>query len=166
MKDRIALGQITSAVGIKGEVRVYPYTDYMERFSEIKKLQVESKTYAVERVSYRKNMVILKLEGVNDRNLAEEQKGKMLYLNKEDMWKMPEDTYFISDLIGLTVQKESGEKIGRITDVIQNTAQDIYEIEMENGNQFLLPAVKEFILSVNIEEKMMVVRLIEGLVEL
>ncbi|MEA4987983.1 MAG: ribosome maturation factor RimM, partial [Anaerovorax sp.] len=109
MKDRITLGQITSAVGIKGEIRVYPYTDYMERFSEIKKLLVEEKEYVIERVSYRKNMVILKLKGIEDRNLAEEQKGKKLYLNKEDMWEMPEDTYFVSDLLGLTVLSESNE---------------------------------------------------------
>ncbi|WP_206458992.1 ribosome maturation factor RimM [Anaerovorax sp. IOR16] len=166
MKDRITLGQITSAVGIKGEMRVYPYTDYMERFSEIEKLQIEEKEYAIERVSYRKNMVILKLKGIEDRNLAEEQKGKKLYLNKEDMWEIPEDTYFVFDLLGLTVLNESNETIGVVTDVIQNSAQDIYQIKMKNGKQFLLPAVKEFILSVNIEEKTMIVRLIEGLVEL
>lgn len=166
MKDRITLGQITSAVGIKGEMRVYPYTDYMERFSEIEKLQIEEKEYAIERVSYRKNMVILKLKGIEDRNLAEEQKGKNLYLNKEDMWEIPEDTYFVFDLLGLTVLNESNETIGVVTDVIQNSAQDIYQIKMQNGKQFLLPAVKEFILSVNIEEKTMIVRLIEGLVEL
>lgn len=165
MKDRITLGKITSAVGIKGEVRVYPYTDYIERFSEIKELQVESTVHKIERVSYRKNMVVLKLEGIDYRNLAEEQKGKKLYLNKEDMWEIPEDTYFVADLLGLNVLNEEGEHIGILTDVIQNSAQDIYEIQMENKKKFLLPAVKEFVLSINIEGKNMVVRLIEGLVE-
>jgi len=166
MKDRITLGQITSAVGIKGEVRVFPYTDSMERFSQIKTLQIEEQEYTIERVSYRKNMVVLKLEGITDRNLAEQQKGKKLYLNKEDMWEIPEDTYFVSDLLGMTVFNEKGETIGTLVDVVQNSAQDLYQVETQSGYRFLIPAVKEFILSVCIEEKTMMVRLIEGLVEL
>ncbi len=166
MKDRIALGQITSAVGIKGEVKVYPYTDIIERFSQIETLQIEELEYKIERVSYRNNMVVLKLEGISDRNLAELQKGKKLYLDKELMWEVPEDTYFISELIGIKVFTEDGEPLGTLTDVIQNSTQDLYQITTASGKQFLLPAVKEFVRSVCIEEKTMTVRLIEGLVEL
>ncbi|MBR7148854.1 MAG: 16S rRNA processing protein RimM [Firmicutes bacterium] len=164
--EKIKLGQIVTAVGIKGEVKVYPYTDIPERFEEIDSLMIESKNAKINGVRYMKNMVILRLEGVDDRNAAEALRGKNLYIDRKDMWEMPEDTYLVKDLLGMTVMDPEGNRIGKLVDVIQNSAQDLYEIEREDGKKFLLPAVGEFVQTVNLNKRIMIVRLIEGLVEL
>ena len=161
--DRIKIGQITNAVGIKGELRVYPYTDTPRRFSELKRLYVEEEIRAVTGVRYMKNLAVLSLEGVKTRNDAEALKGRNLYINREDMWELEEDAYLIKDLLGLDVYGRDGSRIGRLERVVQNSSQDLYEIEEEDGSRFLLPAVKEFILDVDLEAGRMTVKLIEGL---
>ena len=164
--EKIKLGQIVTAVGIKGEVKVYPYTDIPERFEEIDSLMIESKTAKINGVRYMKNMVILRLEGVDDRNAAEALRGKNLFIDRKDMWEMPEDTYLVKDLLGMTVMDPEGNRVGKLVNVLQNSAQDLYEIEKEAGKTFLLPAVGEFVQTVNLNKRIMIVRLIEGLVEL
>lgn len=164
--EKIKVGQIVTAVGIKGEVKVYPYTDTPQRFAEIDELLMESKPVKIQSVRFMKNMAILKLSGVDDRNGAEALRGKDLYIDREDMWEMPEDTYLIRDLLGINVIDDKGSPVGRLTDVIQNSSQDLYEIEMEDGRRFLLPAVGQFVRTVDLKKRIMVVRLIEGLVEL
>lgn len=166
MKEKITVGKITSAVGIKGELRVYPYTDVPERFSEIKTIQIEQELYQIEKVSYRKGMVVLKVRGIEDRTAAELQRDKKLYIDKEELWEIPEDTYFVSDLLGCAVYNEDGMQIGILSDVIQNSAQDLYEIKTAEDKTFLIPAVKEFILDVDIAKRKIIVHLIEGLVQL
>lgn len=161
------LGQITSAVGLKGEVKVYPLTDYIERFSELKQVLVEDEIFTIEKVRYQPNMAIIKFLGIDDRNAAEKLKNLYLNIKREDARELPEDTYYISDLIGLSVITEMNEKIGELLNVIQNTAQDLYEIKTTNESdiedKFYLPAVEEFILDINMEKREMIVRIPEGL---
>lgn len=164
--ESVKVGIITAPVGIKGEVRVYPYTDELTRFSDVKNLNVGTESHAVENVRYYKKMVILKLSDVNDRSRAEALRGKELFLEKQFLWDVPEDTYFVKDLVGIQVYLEDGNSIGTLTEVLKGNAQDLYEITTESGKAFLLPAVKEFVLNVDIKKKEMTVRLIEGLAEL
>ena len=164
--DSVKLGKITAPVGIKGEVRVYPYTDEPTRFSSIEKLDADGVSFDVEKVRYLKNMVILKLSGIDSRNDAEQMRGKELSMEKEMLWDIPEDTYFVKDLLGCIATSEDGTFIGTLSDVIKNNAQDLYEITKEDGNTFLLPAVKEFVLCVDTQSKKITVRLVEGLTDL
>lgn len=162
--DKIKLGKITAPQGVKGEFRVFPYTDEITRFSEIPYVLIDGLKHKISKARYQKNLVVLKVEGVEDRNAAEALRGKELLLNREDMWVQPENTYFIEDLIGMTiVSDEDGKEIGKLVKVIQNSSQDVYEINTGNGS-FLLPAVKEFIKSVDVENKLMKVHLIEGFI--
>ena len=163
--DKIKIGQVVNVVGLKGELKVYHYTDYKERFEELSKIYLDQAVCQIAGVRYMKDMVILKLEGINDRTAAEAQKGKDLFIDKDDVRVLTEDTYYIFDLIGLKVVLENGDMIGTLCDVIQNSAQDLYEIEMENKKKFLLPAVEEFILKIDMSSRTMTVRLIEGLIE-
>lgn len=164
--EQIKIGQITNAVGIKGELRVYPYVEDPQRFSDIKKIYVEKNIHAVTGVRYMKNMVVLRLEGVVTRNDAEALKGKNLFINKEDLWEMDDDTYLVEDLKGMEVVTEDGTAVGTLARVVMNPAHSLYEIETPGGKTFLLPAVKEFILNVDTQSRKMTVKLIEGLVEL
>jgi len=165
MLKRFKLGQIVNAVGLKGESKVYPYTDYKERFEELDSLYIENTVYKIEKVRYMGEMAIIKFAGVSDRNAAEALKGKYLYIDRENARKLGEDEYFVPDLIGLQVKDEAGENIGELCDVIQNSAQDVYEIKMPDGKTFMIPAVGEFILKVDMDNREMVVRLIEGMIE-
>ena len=161
--DTIKLGKITAPQGIKGEVRVYPYTDELTRFSEIEAVLLDGQKRKIQNARYMKNMAVLKLEGVDDRNMAESLRNKDLLLAKEDLWEQPEDTYFIDDLVGCTVVSEDGDSVGALKSIISRPAQDLYEIERADGSTFLLPAVKEFIKNVDLDNKTITIHLINGL---
>lgn len=164
--EKYKIGKIVNAVGLKGEVRVYNYSDYKERFSEIDTVFVEDKKYTILNARYMKDVAVLKLEGVEDRNGAEALKEKDLYITEDMLRVLPEDTYYIKDLVGLKVIDDQGEYLGILSDVYQNRAQDLYEIELENKKKILLPAVEEFVLDINMKERTMKVKLIDGLLDL
>jgi len=161
--DTIKLGKITAPQGIKGEVRVYPYTDELTRFSEIEAVLLDGQKRKIQNARYMKNMAVLKLEGVDDRNMAESLRNKELLLAKEDLWEQPEDTYFIDDLVGCDVVSEDGDSVGTLKNIISRPAQDLYEIKRADGSTFLLPAVKEFIKNVDLDNKTIIIHLINGL---
>ena len=164
--ERIKLGQVTAPVGIKGEIRVYPYLE-QTRFSALKRVLVEgSGVRKIEKLRPDKNLLVMKLEGVTDRNAAELLRGKLIYLPENDELDLGEDTYLVDDLTGMQVQGEDGAAIGVLKAVHSRPAQDLYEIELPDGRTFLLPAVKEFILSVDVEAKKITARLPEGITQL
>ncbi|TCO79016.1 ribosome maturation factor RimM [Marinisporobacter balticus] len=170
MSELLKVGQIVNVQGILGEVRVYPLTDYKERFEELDWVYInenrEEKMY-IEKVRYKNNLVLLKLKGINDRNTAEEYRQKYLMIEKENKRELPEDTYLIVDLIGLRVYSTEEVFIGSIKNVIQNAGHDLYEIaDPKNPKKSIfIPVVGEFIKEVSIEKGFVVVKLIEGLIE-
>lgn len=169
--DEIRLGQITGAVGIKGEVRVYPYSDDKEVFSAIPYVLIGGVKFRITEARYMKNMAVLKLDGITDRTTAERYRGQDLMIARADAPPLPEDTFYVKDLIGLAVIEETRDgslrEIGILSDVVKNSAQDLYEVSPGNGEKpFLIPAVEEFIIRINPEEGRIRVRLIEGLKEL
>ncbi len=161
--DRIKVGKIVSAVGIRGEVKVYPYTDYPERFEELQGVFAEDDWMEIEKVRYQKNMAVIKFAGIDDRNAAEAVRDRFLTIEKKDLRPLGEDEYFIFDLIGLKAQDQDGVLLGTVSDVIQNTAQDLYEITAENGEKYLIPAVREFVTDIDINHGIMKIKPIEGL---
>ena len=176
--EKIKIGKIVNAVALRGEVKVYHYSDYKERFEELDEILVErngAKRHAMERypiegVRYQKDMAILKLKGVNDRNAAEALKDCDVYITEADLRELPEDTFYVRDLIGCRVinegsESENAEEIGTITDVLQNSAQDIYQIKTKSGKEVLIPAVGEFVKEINIGEKTVKVSLIPGFLD-
>jgi 16S rRNA processing protein RimM len=161
--EKINIGKIVNAVGLKGEVKVYSYSGSKERYQERKRIYVENTEHQIEKSRRNKDIVILKLSGINDRGAAEDAKGKDIYINESDLEPLPEGEYYIRDLIGLTVTEDTGNVLGKLSNVIQNSAQDLYEIETPDGKKILIPAVEEFILNIDIENKQIDVKLIEGL---
>lgn len=165
--DSFRLGRVTAPVGIKGEIRVYPYPEYITRFSDIGELFIEGEKErrVVEKCRMDKNMAVLKLSGIDDRNTSELLRGKYISLPKAEI-ELEDNDYFIDDLVGMNVLDESGKKLGILKDVVSNINQDRYLIEGLDGKNFELPAVREFIINVNTSEKTMIVRLIEGITDL
>jgi 16S rRNA processing protein RimM len=151
-------------------VKVYHFSDCKERFEELDEVILErkgkSQTYKIEKVRYQNDMVILKFKGVDDRNAAEALKESDVMITEADLRELPEDTFYVRDLIGCSVfNAETGAEIGTIRDVLQNSAQDIYVIKTAGGKDAMIPAVGDFVDEVNIEERFVKVRLIPGLID-
>ena len=161
--DRIKVGKITTAVGIKGEVKVYPYTDDPERFEELESVYAGDDVMYIDKVRYQKNLVILKFKGVDDRNAAEALRDRYLTIDRSELRELEEDEYFIFDLIGLEAVDQEGNHIGVVSDVIQNTAQDLYEIKKDDGSKYLVPAVYEIVTDIDINSCIMKIDPIDGL---
>ena len=164
--ERIKIGKAVNAVGLKGELKVFHYSDYKERFEELDKVWLGNSLYGIAGVRYWKDIVILKLLGIDDRTEAEKHKGEDVYIDKADVRKLPEGTYHIFDLIGMKVVDEDGAVLGTVSDVIKNSAQDLYEIERNDKGKFLIPAVEEFVRNIDLDGRTITVRLIEGLTDI
>lgn len=164
--EKIKIGRIVNAVALRGEVKVYNYAGYKERYEEVDRIIVDDKAYRIEKVRYQQLMVILKLEGVDDRNGAEALKNKDVFITEDDLLELPEDTFYIRDLIGMTVEDaETEELVGTLKDVLQPSSQDVYVVAREEGSDVMIPAVSEFIKEVNLETRTIRVKLIEGMVD-
>lgn len=164
--NKIKIGKIVNAVGLKGEVKVYNYSDSAEIYEITDSVYVEDSLMDIERVRTQKNMVILKLSDIADRNAAEAAKGKFLYITEEDLPELSEGEYYVRDLIGLSVREENGSVLGYVSDILQNTAQDIIEVERPDGKKILIPKVDEFVLNIDLDNREIHVKLIEGLLDL
>lgn len=168
MQKKLEVGQIVNTFGIKGEVKVVPFTDDIKRFDELKNVYVktkkESKQYKVENVKYHKNMVLIKLEGINNVESAENLRNAFLEIDRKDAIPLEEGTYFIADLIGLEVYTEEGKLLGKVDDIYNTGSNDIYVVKDELGKQILLPGIKEVIKEVLLEQEKIIVHLIPGLI--
>lgn len=169
MEDKLRVGVIASTHGIKGEVKVFPTTDDLNRFKNLKKVLMdtgkEELELEIEGVKFFKKFAILKFKGIDNINDIERYKGKELYVTRENAQRLRRNEYFIADLIGIRVWEETGRYLGVLKDVIETGANDVYEITMEDGRELLIPAIKQCILEVDTEAAKMVVHLLEGLLE-
>ena len=164
------VGVITSTHGVHGEVKVFPTTDDVKRFKRLKEVLLDTgrelKPMEVESVKFFKNMVILKFKGFDNINDIEIYKGKDLLVTRDKAVKLAPNENFIVDLIGLQVVTDEGEDFGVMKDVLQTGANDVYVVEMKNGKEVLLPAIKQCILDVNLDEQKMIVHVMDGLLDL
>ena len=168
MEQFLQVGAITSTHGIRGEVKVFPTTDDVKRFKKLKKVILdtgkEQLPLEIEGVKFFKQFVILKFRGIDNINDIEKYKGKSLLVDREHAVKLKKDEYLIADMIGMDVFTEEGELFGALKDVMETGANDVYIIEMTDGKEVLVPAIKQCILDVDIENRKMVIHLLEGLV--
>lgn len=167
MEDLLQIGVITSTHGIKGEVKVFPTTDDNNRFKQLKECLIEWKGEMIpvkaEGCRFFKNMVILKFEDIDQINDVEKYKQCKLFVDRDHAVKLEKDEYFVADLIGMEVIKEEGSTFGTLTEVIPTGANDVYVVKDENGKEWLLPAIKECILNVDMEERKIIIHLMRGM---
>ena len=167
MEDRFQVGVITSTHGIRGEVKVFPTTDDVRRFKKNMELILdtgkENILLTVESVKFFKQFVILKFKGIDNINDIEKYKTKSLYVTRANAVRLRKDEYFIADLLGIDVWEDNGENLGTLKDVIETGANDVYVITLEDGKELLIPAIKECILEVDIENRKMTVHVMDGL---
>lgn len=169
MQDLYQVGAITQTHGVRGEVKVFPLTDDISRFKNMKNLILDTgkEQIVLEVTSARpqKNLVILKFKDYDNINDVERYKGCGLYVTKENRVKCKKDEYFIADLVGISVITEEGELLGEITDVITTGANDVYAVQTPEGKEVLLPAIKDCILDVDIDKNEMRVHVMPGLLD-
>lgn len=170
MENLLRVGVISSTHGVRGEVKVYPTTDDVNRFKKLKSVILdtgkENITLEIEGVKFFKNMVILKFKGFDNINDIEKYKNKDLLVTRENAVKLKKNEYFIVDIIGSTVFTDEDEELGKLVDVLSTGANDVYVVETKSGKEVLLPSIKECILDVNPEEKKILVHILPGLLDL
>lgn len=167
MEERLKVGIISATHGIHGEVKVFPTTDDANRFRQLKEVILDTGRgdliLEIESVKFFKKFVILKFKGFDDINEIEKYRGKELYVPRSQAVKCKKDEYFIADLLGMKVLLEDDTELGVLRDVIETGANDVYQVQMTDGREVLIPAIRQCILKVDVEAGFMQVHLLDGL---
>ena len=168
MEKQLQVGVISSTHGVRGEVKVFPTTDDVTRFRQLKKVYLdtgrEMLPLEIQNVKFFKQFAILKFKGIDNINDIEKYRGKSLMIDREDAVDLDEDEYFIADMIGMKVYTEDGSEFGTLKDVMETGANDVYIIDSLEHGEVLIPASRECILDVDMDEERMTIHLMEGLV--
>lgn len=162
------VGQIVNTQGLKGEVRVYPYSDDIDRFDDLENFYLGkdlNTVYNVERVRYKGNMVIMKIKNIDTVEAAEKLKNKFMFVSREESRELEEGEYFIADMIGMDVLTVDGEEVGVLKEVLQYAANDVYVIKGKDDREILVPAVMKFVPTIDMEERKMIIDPIKGMLD-
>ncbi|MGN0166769.1 MAG: ribosome maturation factor RimM [Acetatifactor sp.] len=169
MEDFFQVGIITSTHGVRGEVKVFPTTDDARRFKRLKDVIVdtgkEQILMEIEGVKFFKQFVILKFKGIDNINDVEKYRRSSLLVARKNAVRLSRDEYFVADLIGLQVRDEDGSEIGVLRDVMETGANDVYVIDLKDGRELLLPAIKQCVLEVDVEAGFIRIHILEGLLD-
>ncbi len=168
MQEFLEIGQIVNTFGIKGQVKVNPFTDDINRFDKLKMVYIKNKLknqeLEIEEVKYHKNMVLLKFKGIDKIEDAENLRNSYILIDRKDQLPLDKDTYYIVDLLGLEVYTDENKLLGKLDDIFNTGSNDIYVVKDELGKQILLPAIKDVIKKIDIENKKIIVHILNGLI--
>ena len=168
MTKYLEIGQIVNTFGIKGMVKIKPFTDDINRFDRLKKIYISNKNgkkeYQIQEVKYHKNMVLMKLEGVDTPEQADLLRQSYLLVDRADEEPLEEGVYYIVDLLGLEVYTDDNKLLGKVDDIFNTGSNDIYVVKDEMGKQILLPGIPDVLKNVDLEKGMITVHLIPGLI--
>lgn len=167
MENLLEIGKIVNTHGLRGEVKVVPWTDSPDDFSDLGCVYIKTKSeyekLTITNVKFQKNNVIVKFKEYNDINEILKHKNAVLYADRNDLGELPEGVYYIVDLIGLDVYTEADEYVGKIADVFNAGASDIYDVKREGKKNLLLPVIDEVVKNVDIKGGRVTVNIMEGL---
>ncbi len=168
MLPNLEIGQIVNTFGIKGMVKVKPFTDDIKRFDELKTVYVEKNSnqteYEIEEVKYHKGMVLIKFKGIDKVEQAEMLRNSYLTVSRDSVEKLEEGRYYIVDLLGLEVYTDEQILLGTLEDIFNTGSNDIYVVKDKQGKQILLPAIQDVVKQIDIENKKIIVHLLPGLI--
>jgi 16S rRNA processing protein RimM len=173
--ERVTIGQITGARGIKGELKVFPLTDFLERFKSLKRVTLSRpmgkanpepvfEGVKVEGCKESGRFVTLSLDGVNTREDAEKLRNLYVQVPRDEAYPLPEGSFYISDIMGMKVLSLTGECLGEISDIFETGSNDVYVVD-GHGKQYLIPAIKEVVKSIDIESNTMIIEPLPGLLD-
>lgn len=168
MEEYLEIGQIVNTNGLKGNLKIRPLTDDITRFKDLESVYIqkgkELLEFKIQEVKYIKNMVILKLEGIDDINEAEKYRNFYIKINRKDAVELPDDSYFIVDILNCEVFTEENEDLGKVVDVLSTRSNDVYVVKNRDNKEILLPAIEDVIKYVDIPNKKITIHLMEGLI--
>ena len=168
-EEMLRVGIIANTHGIRGEVKVFPTTDDVNRFKKLKQVFLDTEKELIElqisSVKYFKNLVILKFKDIDDINQIEKYKGKDLLITRENAVPLGENEYFIYDIIGAEIVEENGNEVGELKEVLTTGANDVYVVKTLEGKEILLPVIRDCVKEINVEEKKVIVHLMAGLID-
>ena len=159
----IIIGKITSTQGNKGEVKVMSLTEEIGRFENLKKIYINKNIFEISKSRAVRNNVILKLVEINKIEEAKNIVGHFVEINKNEAIKLPMDSYFLHEIIGLDVYLENNEYLGMIKDIIKTGSNDVYIVKNKEGKEILIPAIKQVVKMIDMDKKKMVIHCIDGL---
>ena len=155
--DLFTIGQIVAPHGVRGDVRIYPDTDFPKRFLKMKYGYIDGKKYEVESARLHKRVVLMKFVGVDDRNAAELLVKKDLQVPREDLVPLQKGQHYIYDIIGSAVYDLQDHELGKLTDVLRTGSNDVYVVTADDGKETLLAAIPDVIKSIDESAKKIVV---------
>lgn len=168
MLPNLEIGQIVNTFGIKGMVKLKPFTDDIKRFDYLENIYIEKnntqKEYEIEEVKYHKDMVLIKFKGVDTVEQAELLRNAYLTISRDSVEKLEEGRYYIVDMLGLEVYTDEQVLLGTLDDIFNTGSNDIYVVKDKQGKQILLPAIQDVIKQIDMENRKMIVHLLPGLV--
>lgn len=150
MKEFMTVGQITKPHGVRGEVKVVSFIDSLEDFRTLDKVYLDGQMIKITSVKLQTDRAILKIEGIDTVEAAERYRNKYLMIKREDADELPEDSYYIADLIGCAVVDTEGNDLGKVFDVIETGSNDVYWVKGEGKKEVLIPALKDIVVEVDI----------------
>lgn len=167
MEEFFQVGIITAPHGVHGEVKVFPTTDDVRRFKRLKEIILdtgrERLNLEIEGVKFVRQFAVLKFKGCDNMDDVQKFRQKSLLVARENAVRLGRDEYFIADLMGLKVLDEEGQEIGVLREVIETGANDVYAIDLKDGRELLLPAIKQCVLEVNVEAGFIKIHILDGL---
>jgi 16S rRNA processing protein RimM len=155
--ELFTIGQIVAPHGVRGDVRIYPDTDFPERFLHMKYGYIDGKKYEVESARFHKRVVLMKFVGINDRNAAEAILHKEFQVPRQDLVPLKKGQYYVFEIMGMTVYDTEGHELGKITDIIKTGSNDVYTITGQDGRELLVAAIPDVVKSVDVEAGKMVI---------
>lgn len=165
--DFLVVGQIIKPHGIQGEVSVKVLTDFAERFDTMETIYLgdehSAREYVVESTRWHKTQVLVAFEAIPDRTAAETLRGLYLKIPTHQAMPLEPDTYYHYQLEGLAVVTDTGQELGRINEILETGANDVYVVQGDQG-EILIPASQEVVLSVDLDAGQITVHLIDGLI--
>jgi 16S rRNA processing protein RimM len=164
--DFVAVGKVQKPRGIRGEVYFFPLTDFPERFDGLETIVVEKpdgsrSSLDVDGVRFYGKRPTIKFRGVGTPEAVDRFRGSLLLVPRDQVHPLPEDTFYVFEVVGLKVETEDGEAVGQVKDVLSLPANDVYVVERE-GKELLLPAVRD-VMQVDLEGGRVIVRGVEDL---
>lgn len=163
----IVIGEIVGPHGHKGEVKIYPHTDFPDRLLDLETISLRKpdgseREYTVQNARWHKNVILMQLEGVSSMNDAEAMRGMKIVIDRDERFELPdEDIFYVDDLVGLRVVTDEGAEIGAIRQVLRYPGNDVYDL----GSNLLIPAIQDVVVNVDLEEGVMVIHPIPGLLD-
>ncbi|HEX3010664.1 MAG TPA: ribosome maturation factor RimM [Syntrophomonadaceae bacterium] len=167
--EMVSIGKISSTYGFEGMVKVLPLTDFPERFNSLQKIKISRsgniQELAVEKVVPYKNIFLLKLAGIDNKEKAAEYRGSLLMVGEDEVFPLPEGYFYHFQLIGMQVYDQEKGLLGQLKEIIETGANDVYVVQGEKYGEILIPAIKKVILDVDTAQNKMQVKLLPGLIE-